>query len=134
MTHSQLTKWLTIGFFSVWAVLILLAILFYPAPVRSDEIKMLAWEVNDHVQVVITNVDCPAAYKNKYPKVAVAIDTEKRATMKGCFGKADEDNIIIHWDGTPDDIKYNSIIPANLFLAPQGKKQQETSKPKGIDI
>lgn len=138
MTKTQMMKLVSGAGVVLFIFLFVGIVCFYPAATRADETKILEWEVNDHVSVFITNIPCPASYKNKYPHAAVAIDKQTQIAMKGCYGKYDENNLVIHWDGTEDTFANNAVVPGNAFLVNPNKpivpKKQEIPKEKGIDI
>lgn len=94
--------------------------------------EVLEWELNPHVSAYLTGQPCPFEYKNKYPYMAFAVNVLTNAKLKGCYGRHDANDVIIHWHGTPDTIEHNSILPGNVFLKKmwEGRAGEPKALPK----
>lgn len=102
-----------------------------PATVRADEqppAKTLRWKLSASTSVYITGQPCPSReFGKKYPYIAYAYNSATTQVLPGCFTHSGDD-IIIHWQGSPDTDVSNSRVPADYFLIPE-KAQRPAKKP-----
>jgi len=85
------------------------------------DVKMLHY-LHGNVKLTITNVPCPSP-KIGMGSLAKAYDTKTQELKVGCYAPSSYNDItLIMTDGD------STTVPANAFLLPQGKYEQEVPK------